>query len=933
MAAHRIDANEKRAADTLPVARAPDSFRLVIFLCAAFIAGIGLLALLGWILKVPFLTTLGSGMIPVAPSTAALFVLYAVAVFFRARFPSQRVSYWAGLSLIAACALVALLLFILSYQGIHPDAEHLGFAVINAAGEIPKGHMSPLTALCFLLAALSFLTSLRLYPDRPLRAAVAWSLACLLIMISVVLVLAYLYGEPLLYGGRFIPPAALTSMAFMALGVALVGLAGQQARLFRRPTEPTTCSAYTFIMIFIILALGIITAGYLSYTRYETHYRTEVEHELSAIADLKADGLMQWRKERMGDGAVLYKNDNFSSLVRRSFAMPADAQTTRRLRGRLFRVQDASQYDAVFLLDAHGRVRLAVPDAQSPPSRHVSLHAAEAQRTGQVALLDFYRNEHDRRIYLAVLVPILDGEQGNRAIGTLVMRIDPWQRLYPFLQRWPIPSLTAETVLVRREGDEVLFLNELRLQKNTALRLRFPLDYKGLPAVQAVLGKKGITEDRDYRGAPVLADVRAVPDSPWFLVSRLDVSEISSPLKERLWMMVGFVVVLLFGSGAGVGLLWRQQNVRFYQERCRTAEVLRESEERYRSLFENMLDAYAYCRMVNDEGSPQDFVYLEVNPSFERLTGLKDVVGKKVSEVIPGIQDASPALLETYGRVALTGRPERFETYVGPLGIWFSVAVYSPMKEHFVAVFDNITERRQAEEKMKRYMAELRRSNEELGQFAYIASHDLQEPLRMISSYLQLIEHRYKDKLDEDANEFIAFAVDGANRLQSMINGLLSYSRVESRGRPFVNVDCETVLMQVLSNLTFAIEKSGASVAHGPLPTVLSDENQLIQVFQNLLENAVKFRGKEPLKVHISAERKEGEWVFSVKDNGIGIEDQYKERIFRMFQQLQGRRYPGVGIGLTICRRIIERHKGRIWVESETGKGSTFFFSIPEKRG
>ena len=326
-------------------------------------------------------------------------------------------------------------------------------------------------------------------------------------------------------------------------------------------------------------------------------------------------------------------------------------------------------------------------------------------------------------------------------------------------------------------------------------------------------------------------------------------------------------------------------------------------------------------------------MYLEVNPSFERLTGLKDVAGKKVSEVIPGIRETNAGLIEMYGRVALSGKPERFESFVEPLGIWFAISVYSSEAEHFIAVFDNITERKQAEEALRRYTAELRRSNEELGQFAYIASHDLQEPLRMISSYLQLIEHRYKDKLDQDANEFITYAVDGANRLQNMINGLLSYSRVESRGKPFVDVDCERVLVQVLSNLTFAIEKSGASVTHDPLPTIQSDESQLIQVFQNLIENAVKFRGREPLKVHLSAERREGEWVFAVKDNGMGIEEQYQERIFTMFQQLQGRRYPGVGIGLTICRRIIDRHKGRIWIESETGKGSTFYFSIPDKRG
>ena len=241
--------------------------------------------------------------------------------------------------------------------------------------------------------------------------------------------------------------------------------------------------------------------------------------------------------------------------------------------------------------------------------------------------------------------------------------------------------------------------------------------------------------------------------------------------------------------------------------------------------------------------------------------------------------------------------------------------------------------RKSAEKEILRYADELKRSNYELQQFAYVASHDLQEPLRMISSYLQLIERRYKDKLDRDADEFIEYAVDGAKRLQNMINGLLEFSRVETGGQLFEPVDCEKVLDDTLANLKVAIEENSAVINHEPLPTVMADRSQMLQLFQNLIGNAIKFRGQEAPRIYVSNRRKDDEWIFSVKDNGIGIEEQYKERIFDLFERLHGRGYSGTGIGLSVCKRIVERHGGKIWFESGVGKGAKFYFTIPFKEG
>jgi light-regulated signal transduction histidine kinase (bacteriophytochrome) len=242
-----------------------------------------------------------------------------------------------------------------------------------------------------------------------------------------------------------------------------------------------------------------------------------------------------------------------------------------------------------------------------------------------------------------------------------------------------------------------------------------------------------------------------------------------------------------------------------------------------------------------------------------------------------------------------------------------------------------LDERRRAEQRLARYTQELARSNAELEQFAYVASHDLQEPLRMVASFTQLLAKRYRGKLDQDADEFIGYAVDGANRMQRLINDLLAYSRVGTRSKPFKVVDANIIFREARDNLAKALEESGAVIFQEPLPVVVGDEVQLLQVFQNLIANAIKFHGAEPQQIQVAAQRQGQEWVFAIRDNGIGIPPEHQERIFSIFQRLHHRsEYPGTGVGLAICKKIVERHGGRIWLESQPGQGSTFYFSIPE---
>jgi light-regulated signal transduction histidine kinase (bacteriophytochrome) len=255
-----------------------------------------------------------------------------------------------------------------------------------------------------------------------------------------------------------------------------------------------------------------------------------------------------------------------------------------------------------------------------------------------------------------------------------------------------------------------------------------------------------------------------------------------------------------------------------------------------------------------------------------------------------------------------------------------------------------VAERERAEEELRKLNEELeervaertldlKRSNEDLEQFAYVASHDLQEPLRMITNYLQLLQERYHGKFDQNADDFIGFAREGAERMQVLINDLLQYSRVGTRPKEFRPAETDKVLKDSLSNLKVAIDESQATVTSDPLPTVVGDPVQLTQLFQNLIGNAIKFHGEQPPVIHVGAQKQDGAWEFSVRDNGIGIASKDFERIFIIFQRLHARKkYPGTGIGLAVCKKIVERHGGRIWVQSELGKGTTFHFTVASQR-
>lgn len=582
-----------------------------------------------------------------------------------------------------------------------------------------------------------------------------------------------------------------------------------------------------------------------------------------------------------------------------------------------------------------------------------------------------------------VAAPILsEGE----FIGVIALQIDN-EDINGIVNDYTGLGRTGEMVTASKGVGKAVFAMPLRNDPEAAYGRKIPFgSQERLPILEAVNGNKGRGLAVDYRGKEVLAVWRYLPSIRWGVVVKIDANEAFAPVARlKKWSMVvgfmtmvGAVVIVFFVSRSisgpitqltestkiiGSGDLDHKVDVVSYDEIGQLADSFNDMTGKLKGAYLRQEEINAHLQREIDEHklaeekirklsyaveqSPTAVVITDVNGNieyvnqkFSRLTGYtaEEVIGQT-----PRILKSDNTRPETHKALweAITSGKEWFGIFCnkkksGEL-FWESTSI-SPVRDpggtitHYVALKEDITDKKLADEKLEYMMANIQRSNKELEQFAYVASHDLQEPLRMVSSYMQLLQRRYSDKLDNDANDFINYAVDGSKRMQELIRDLLAYSRVGSSGKEFEPIDIETVLDRAIRNLGMSIKESGAVVTHGSMPTIFADGLQITQLFQNLISNAIKYCNESSPRIHVSAKQNKKAVTFSVSDNGIGIDPQYYERIFTIFQRLHSReKYSGTGIGLAICKKIVERHNGEIWVESLPGEGSTFYFTIPKK--
>ncbi len=591
-------------------------------------ASLGLLALIGWMQGMPRLAALGPRLIPMPPSTAVLFLLFGFAIGLRARPPLGRrvirLSAMAG----GLIAVVASGLFVLAARNIHSDLEHLGFSITATMDGVPIGHMSPVSALCFLLASLSYLLSLAPLTARSWRAWAALSGAVLVLGVSFVFLLSYCFGTPLLYGGALIPPALSTILAFTVLGLALLRLADISAS----PRRKCLTAPPLWLATVALGAMSVIAAGYFYYHSFEQQYRRQAERVLVSIGELKMLELAQWHRERKGDGLVLSRNPAFSTLVRRGLALPQDESAIQLLKTVIGNYQEAYGYDQWRLLDIQCATRFSMP-GELPPLTPIQVQSAAAVlHSGQPSLMDFDHDDDDRHPHLSIQVPLFDDLDAHQPLGVLILRIDPATDLYPYIQRWPTPSATAETLIVRRDDGDVLYLSSLRFRPNADLALRTSLTRTDIAEVQAALGQTGIIQAVDYRGVPVLAAAFPVPYTPWVLVAKIDSAEVDAPLRERIWGTILLVGVLLIGGGAVAGLFWRQRRERHLVEQLAAADALRESNELF-SLYMQHSPIHTYIKSV----TPTENRMLYASENLAQTLGLRasEMFGRTMSELFP----------------------------------------------------------------------------------------------------------------------------------------------------------------------------------------------------------------------------------------------------------------------------------------------------------
>ena len=720
-------------------------------------------------------------------------------------------------------------------------------------------------------------------------------------------------------------------------------------------------------LVIFFTTIILFCSLFISYLIFETEKNTleenTIEH-LTSVAILKERAVNRWFEEEEEDIVSLTKSpliiENCILLVENKGNQLNTTSVYESLRNFLTEYLTDDDFHEFFIMDKEGVIIVSTDPNQEGKFKSNRLYFIEGKKNSYIQ--NVYHSMTLGVPAVTISAPLRDND--GDVIGVIAGRANLGQ-LNDILGDRSGLGKTGETYLVNKYN---FFVTESRFEKGSALNKS--IYTKGVK--ECLKHKSGAGVYDNYHGAPVLGYYLWMEERELCLLAEIEQSEAFAPVYNlQLEILKIFIIIVAVSILLGIFLSTKiTKPIKIlirgtakigkgdlnYKVRLKSKDEIGQlaasfnkmtdnlrrtvvSKEYFDSILKSMVDTLIVV-------SPDEKIE-SVNKATVELLGYeeKELIGRPVDTIIlpPETETGKVTIFRGEGNGKLRAKDSKDievnykskENRKIPMNLSCSMIKGDEGKiQGIVYIGKDITERRRAEEKLKETMDELARSNAELEHFAYIASHDLQEPLRMVNSYLKLLERRYKGQLDKDANEFIGYAVDGGTRMQRLINDLLTYSRVGTKGKPFESTDLELVYNQTLSNLKLAIEETGAVITHDSLPTVMVDSSQLLQLFQNLIGNSIKFRGEEPPQVNVGAEERGNEWIFSVKDNGIGIDPKHSERIFQIFQRLHTRdEYSGTGIGLAISKKIVERHGGRIWVESEPGKGSTFYFMIPNNGG
>lgn len=723
------------------------------------------------------------------------------------------------------------------------------------------------------------------------------------------------------------------------------------------------------LAIFITASAVIAVSGFYIYQYQKSEIGRAASQQLTAIAELKVWEITNWRNERIADANVIYKNDAFAVNVEKYFNNPLSPELKNNVLSLLAATQHSYQYQNILLIDTNKTVRLAIQKYDPNfGNRHADI-INNAFDTKDIIVSDIHRDERDNSTHISVVIPIVMIKKSRSIpIGTVIILMNPQLRLYPTIKKWPLPSETGEALLVHRDGNDVVYLNELRHIKNIPLMLRYPITHTSLPAVRAVLGSKGAFEGIDYRKKKVFAAVKAVPDTSWFLVAKIDQEEVFVSLTMRFWLIIFFILGAISILGILVAYVWRYQQAKYYREQY---ELEYKRAFMYaRSLIEASLDPLV---TISTEGKIMD-----VNTSTEFITGRtrNELIGTDFSNYFTEPEKADKGYKLVFEKGIVRDYPLSIRNISGQAtDVLYNASLYKDENGEVQGIFAaardvtalvraekalkaahdelelrveertdelkranralelEIHERKEVERLIALRTKLLELTNKELESFSYSVSHDLRAPLRAIDGYSRMILRDQKDHLNDDAKRKFDLIRSNTQMMGKLIDDLLAFSRLGRLEINMTRLDMEGLVRDVWMELQiinparridFIIENVSAS---------MGDRTLIKQVYSNLLSNAVKYtKNKENARVETGGYREENENIYYIKDNGVGFDMDYYDKLFGVFQRLHSAdEYEGTGVGLAIVQRIIHRHGGRVWAEGRVDVGSTFYFSLPVK--
>ncbi len=641
-----------------------------------------------------------------APVTALAFMLLGFTLAAAAAAPERGAVRVAAIVVSVAVYFAVIPILIQYLSGVSWDVERGIMSSPRPFHGVPEGRMSPVTAAAFMLASLAMCLRFASHEHRRLQD-VAGLMSSGVIVIGCILVLSYIYDSPLFYGRAMIPVALPTAFAFVILGVGNLLAAGPgalPARLFDISGIPPR-----LLVIFFLLMAGIGAVGSVFYIEHRNMFMSTVAEQLSSVADLKISQINVWRQERLSDARTISENPFIAEAIKGIERDRSNARLVRELSKWLTVRKAGYDFRDVLIMGADGHPLLAAEGTSLTVDQEVEEMARESMADGTIRLTDFHVGSAGW-VHMDLLVPVIDTSSSKKApLGVVFIRIDPNRFLYPLIQSWPTPSPTAETLLVRRDGDEVVFLNELRHRSDTTLSLRFPVSQQDLPAAMAVRGIVGVVRGRDYRGEPVVAAIMPVPDTSWFIVSKVDAHEIFTPLRQQgmlVWLAVMLAVAL---SGSAVVAFWRKQQARFATHE---AVALRESEERFRLLYERAPLGY---QSLDVDGRIR-----EVNQAWLGALGYSkdEVIGRWFGEFLA--PDQVDLFRERFPKFKVSGEIHGVEFVMqkkdgSRIIASFDGRIVYGEKENMLrthCILTNVTEQKRAAEEIKTQLDELQRWQE-----------------------------------------------------------------------------------------------------------------------------------------------------------------------------------------------------------------------------